>query len=261
LKDAPAEARIVPLLNKVETEQQLRQARRVARQILQAQPRVSHVVIGAVQSSRPVREVQRRVTAVVLAAGEANRMGQTKQLLPWGETTILGRTLEQLQSSLVHDILLVTGHEREAVGAAANLAAVPHIHNPEYAAGEMISSLQCALRELAGIGQKAIGAVLVVLADQPLVGPDTYNRLLLAYWQGRGGLVAPAYEGKRGNPVLIDRHYFPALFNLPGQTPPRALLAHYPSDLHLEAVDSDAIFHDIDTPELYERWKPAPPLS
>ena len=252
LKYAPDGARVVPFINKVESDSQLAAARQIAGHVLHAPP-ITQVVIGAARSERPVREVHKRVTAVVLAAGESKRMGQqTKQLLPWGETTVLGQTLRNLKQTAIHDILVVSGHEAEAVEAIAAAEEVSAIRNPQYATGEMLSSLQTAVRRLS----PNRAAVLVMLADQPMVEPATIDRLLAAYWQGRGELIAPVYEGRRGNPVLIGRPYFDKLAALPPGAAPRDLLIRYQAELHLVAVDTDSILRDLDRPQDYERWRP-----
>ena len=179
-------------------------------------------------------------------------MGRTKQLLPWGETTILGQTLRNLQQSAVDDILVVSGHRAEEVTRIARGHGVRIIHNSDYAEGEMLSSLQAALGHLSG----GTDAVLVMLADQPLVDAILINRILSAYRQGAGDLVAPAYRQQRGNPVLIGRPYFDELAALPWGDAPRTLLRRHAADLHLVPVDSEAVLLDIDRPEQYERRRP-----
>lgn len=251
MKGLPTRARMIPLINKVESAEKLASARLVAGRILQGE-RVERVVIGAMKDPQPVVEVHRRITAVVLAAGESERMGQTKQLLSWGHTTVLGQTLANLKASAVNEILVVTGHDALAVEAIASEAKVPTIHNSNYTAGEMLSSLQMALRDL----PENRAAVLVVLADQPLVEPETIDQLLFAYWQGSGGIVAPAYRGQRGNPVLIDRSFFDELLELPAGSAPRDLLNRHPAAIRLVGVSTRSILVDLDSPALYERWRP-----
>lgn len=196
------------------------------------------------------------IVAIVLAAGQGWRMGpgrqQLKLLLPWGDTTILGQTLRHVQRSSLDHILVVTGHEAAAVAAIAAAHQLPTIHNPHYATGEMLSSLQAGLRQVAD----SCAAVLVVLADQPLVTPAIIDQLLAAYRQGPAGIVAPIYQGQRGNPVLFDRRHFAGLLALPAGAAPRDLLQKHPADMQLVAVDSDAILADIDRPEDYERLRP-----
>jgi len=251
LKGVPAGARVIPFINKVETAAQLDAARQIARLALH-DPRIMQVVIGAAKTELPAREAHRRVTAVVLAAGQAKRMGRTKQLLPWGETTVLGQTLRNVKETAVHHILVVTGHEADKVAAIAQAEGVETVHNPQFEAGEMLSSLQTAVRAL----PEWATAVLVMLADQPMVEPETINALLFAYWQGRGELIAPEFGGKRGNPVLIGRRCFADLLALPPGSAPRALLRHYADDLHLVAAGSNSVLQDLDSPDDYERLRP-----
>ncbi len=251
LKAVPPSARVMVLLNKVEDEHQLGIARQVAQRCL-AEERIDRVVIGAIKTSQPVLEVHRRVTAVLLAAGESARMGQTKQLLPWGDTTMLGQVIGTLQASAVNEIVVVTGHDRQKITALAEEAGAKTVHNPDYEAGGMLSSLQAAVSRLPANR----GAVLVILADQPLVEPEIINRILEAYWRGGGQIIAPAYEGQRGNPVLFDRQHFPELLALPWGEAPRTLLRRHVQDVSLVPVDSAGILLDLDTPESYRRWRP-----
>jgi len=251
LKNVPAGARVIPLINKVETPSQLAAAREVAWQVL-SQEQVDRVIIAAIHRPQPLGETHRRVTAVVLAAGESARMGQNKQLLPWGDTTILGQVLANLQASAVNEIVVVTGHEQQRVARVAAEAGARAVYNPDHKAGEMLSSLQVAVEQLP-LNREA---VLVMLADQPMVGPESINCLLEEYWQGGGELIAPTYQGRRGNPVLIGRHYFAELLALPRGEAPRTLLRAHDGAVNLVPVDSPGILHDMDTPGQYERWRP-----
>jgi len=263
LKGAPAGARVVPFLNKVESAERLSAARTAARLMLR-EPRVERVVLGAVQTEQPVSEVWRRVTAVVLAAGESRRMGRNKLLLPWGATTVLGRTLDNVGASAVHDMVVVTGHEREQVEAIVRqqgppveedgslaAASIQLVHNSGYANG-MLSSVQAAVRALPLTSE----AILVVLGDQPMVGPETLDHLLTAYAAAPAGLVAPYWGNRRGNPVLIDRRYFAELLALPADAAPRVLLARHANDLLAVPVANDAVLHDLDRPDEYTRFRP-----
>jgi len=251
LKSVPPGARVVSFLNKAEDEGRLAAGREAAQWILH-EPRIWRVVVGAARTTEPVRAVWRRVTAVVLAAGESSRMGRNKLLLPWGETTVLARTLANVEASVAHDLVVVTGHERERIVPLAAMAGVATVHNHDYAQG-MLSSVQVAVRALPAASE----AILVVLGDQPMVAPASINRLLTAYAGSAAGLVAPVYNGRRGNPVLIDRRYFDELLALPPDDAPRALLGRHANDLLAVPVDDEAILYDLDRPEDYDRWRPA----
>ena len=248
-KGVPSAAAVIPLINKVETAVQLQSARKISRHLLQ-HPRIKQVVIGALKTKPPVVEVQRRATAVVLAAGQSKRMGQTKQLLPWGDTTVLGQVLRNVKKSAIHDILVISGHEAEKIEAIATAEGISTIHNPRYEFGEMLSSLQTAVTHL----PPHIDAVLVILADQPQVTPSIIDQLLSAYWQGQNKLVAPVFNGQRGNPVLIDRMHFAELLDLPVGAAPRDLLKRYPVQ-HVP-VEMDAVLKDLDEWATYVRERP-----
>lgn len=252
LKGAPEGARVVPFINKVETAVQLAAATEIAHLML-TEARIEQVVIGALRTAQPVRAVVRRVAAVILAAGTSARMGRTKQLMSWGDTTVLGQVIRSARATAVTHTVVVSGHEAAAVEAIAQAEGAAAVHNPHYAQGEMLSSLQTAVRHL----PPNVGAVLVLLADQPLVTPEVMGQLLAAYEQQPYGLIAPAYKGQRGNPVLIDRRYFAELLALPEGAAPRRLLRHHPDDLLLVPVASAGVIVDLDDPETYERWQPA----
>lgn len=249
LKDVPGAARVIPFLNKVDTDARLTAAREAAGLLLR-ELRVSRVALGALRTDTPVREVWRRVVAVVLAAGQSSRMGRNKLLLPWGNSTVLEQALANVTASGVSGMVTVVGHERESTEPLAKKYG-PTTHNQDYANG-MLSSVQAAVRAL----PPAVEAALVVLGDQPLVGPDILDTLLAVYAANPHGLVAPTFQGRRGNPVIIDRRHFAELLALPPHEAPRTLLQRYPDDLLLVDVKSDAVLHDLDQPEDYERLRP-----
>lgn len=246
LKGVADGARVVGWINKVDEPEQLAIAHALANRLLR-EPRFERVVVGAAQTAVPVRSVAQRVTAVVLAAGEAQRMGRTKQLLPWGNTTVLGQTLRHAAASLATAVWVVTGHDADRVAAIAAAEAATPLHNPDYAAGEMISSLQTAVAQLPA----DVAAVVVMLADQPMVATAVVDQLIAAFWQGRGDIIAPTFEGQRGNPVLIGRRHFADLLALPPVSAPRDLLRRHP--VTLLPVDTDSILRDLDDAASYER--------
>lgn len=182
-------------------------------------------------------------------------MGRAKQLLPWGDSTLLEQTLRNVKASRVRQMIVVTGYRATEVAAIARRAGAVVVHNDDYEAGEMLSSLQLAVTYLPADCQ----AVLVMLADQPLVEPQIIDELLEAFRQGRGQLIAPAFQGRRGNPVLIGRAYFDELLALPRGAAPRHLLQRHRQALHLVPVDSQSVLVDIDRPADYEQHRPRTP--
>lgn len=196
--------------------------------------------------------LEKHITAVILAAGQSKRMGTAKQLLPWGETTVLGQTIRQVKQADINEILVVVGHRADEVGQIAAQEGVATLYNPDYETGEMLSSLKTAVSHL----QNKTDAVLVVLADQPMVEAQTLNAVISPFKQQKADLIAPIYKGRRGNPVLIGSAYFHDLLALPADDAPRTLLQRHRDKLLLIPVQSNAIHRDLDTPEAYEKWRP-----
>jgi molybdenum cofactor cytidylyltransferase len=199
-----------------------------------------------------VKRANGPVVAAVLAAGESRRMGCPKPLLAWGETTVLGRTLQNLLASRIDEVLVVTGLEAEAVTREAANFSVKAIYNPDYASAEMLSSLQVAVRAL----PPGCKGVLVVLADQPLIPTAVFDQVIAAFDYNEQRIVAPVFEGQRGHPVLFGRRFFSDLLALPPGSAPRDLLRAHPDAVYLIPVESDSILLDLDWPAEYERYRP-----
>ncbi len=89
-----------------------------------------------------------------------------------------------------------------------------------------------------------------------MIEAETIDQILVAYWQGKSGIVVPTYRGQRGNPVLIDRQFMEELLTLPADAAPRLLFERHPDSLTLLEVDTPSVLQDIDTVEQYRRYRP-----
>ncbi len=249
LKAVPTSARVVALINKVPAIGfQKGRARLMARLILR-EPRVEAVALGAVQSDNPVDEVHRRIAAIVLAGGMSSRMGQSKVLLPWDNRPIIRVIVDRLKRMRLDDVVVVTGHLAEKVEAALAEEPVQFVHNPDYRAGEMLSSLQAGLKTL----PDDIGACLVVLGDQPWLDNRIVNEIICAYAEGKGTIVAPSYHHRRGHPILIDHVYWRDLLNLPPGSAPRDVINAHADETFYVNAETDSVLRDLDTPEQYDQ--------
>lgn len=174
-------------------------------------------------------------------------MGQPKLLLPWRGQTVLAQTIQNVRAT-TSDVLVVTGAYAEQTQQIAKSLHTPAIHNPDYAKGEMISSLQIALRQL-----NDVRGFFVMLADMPLVQPETMCEIV-QHWDTHGGIVVPMFEGKRGHPVVFSAEFIPQLLALNWNQTPRDVIQANRSHLHLLPVSTQSILIDLDTPASYERW-------
>ena len=250
LARVPPGARVAALLNQVQARGIGRARARLIARLMLRSPRVERVAIGSVRGSDPVHEVQRPVGAIVLAAGMSSRMGRPKQLLPWtDDVTILEHIIMQLLLARVNHITVVTGHCAAETGRLAQKYDVNVVHNPAHATGEMLSSLQAGLASL----PPQIGGALVLLGDQPRITPRIINQVLMGWAEGRGRIVAPVHQGRRGHPILFERRFWQEILELPVGAAPREVLRRQRDELALVEVTNDCILSDVDTPADYQR--------
>jgi len=142
-----------------------------------------------------------RIGAVLLAAGQGVRMGGVaKPLIRLQGVPLINRQLIALSGAGVDEVVVVTGYAREAVEAQVQCFPVTLAHNANFALGQQ-SSVRLGLSALSG----NFDLVLMVLADQPLIGAADLTELIAAFKKRpHGNMVVPVVNGQRGNPVLID---------------------------------------------------------
>lgn len=127
-----------------------------------------------------------RIGAVILAAGMSSRMGESKQLLRFGESTLLERVIENVRASRVDEIVLVLGHEAKTIQERVRVKNLKVALNEAYQQG-MGTSLRAGLSKL----DSGIHAALIVLADQPFVRPATLDLLIDQYEQSKAQGLEP----------------------------------------------------------------------
>jgi molybdenum cofactor cytidylyltransferase len=188
----------------------------------------------------------RRIAALVLAAGRSMRMGGPNKLLAEIARRPLVRiAAEEALASRAKPVIVVTGHQRDEVAAALKGLPVQFVHNPDFAQG-LGTSLRAGI---AAVPAEADG-VIVCLGDMPQVDARLIDRLIAAFDPDRGALVVvPTFEGKRGNPVLWSRRFFPDLMAVEGDVGARHLIGRYAEALVEVPVDGNGTLVDVDTPE------------
>jgi CTP:molybdopterin cytidylyltransferase MocA len=190
---------------------------------------------------------------VLLAAGEGSRFGRPKALVELDGQTLAERGVNLLRAGGTDPILVVTG------AAPVELSGIDTVDNEHWRTG-MGSSLRAALRALAAPVPTAdpdlnadVGAVVVALADQPLVGAAAVARLVAAYRDGASVAVA-AYQGRPRNPVLLAREHWPEVIETAvGDQGARAFLRARPDLVTLVECGDTGSPDDIDTPADLER--------
>ena len=182
------------------------------------------------------------ISAIVLAAGQATRFGQCKQLMRHGEKALLQHVLDNLAQSTIDEVVVVLGARADEIREQIQFGKARVIMNPDYANG-MSTSIQAGLRAINS------DAAMIVLADQPFVTSRTLDALLDEYRRTRASVLIPTYNGFRGNPVIVGKSLFPEMMEIRGDTGCRAIFGdHAVTKL---AVDDRGVITDIDTMEDY----------
>lgn len=201
-------------------------------------PREAHLIEAAFDAAP-------HCSAVILAAGRASRMGGPNKLLAeFGGVPQIRRIVIAALDSKAGEVIVVVGHQSERIRAALAGLKVSFAANPDYAEG-----LSTSLRVGIEATSTDAHAALVILSDMPQVTTTHLNALIDAYQPEKGAHIAlAAVDGKRGNPVLWSRRFFPDLRQLTGDMGARHLLATYAESV-VEVEIGTAAAVDIDTPQ------------
>ena len=180
--------------------------------------------------------------AIVLAAGKASRFGATKQLAKIDGTSLVARAIRNAESVCGDRSVLVAGMDWQAVAAASAPLRGYLVVNSEYADG-ISGSLKAGIAAVC----PAADAVLLMLADQPLVTTEHLRDLIAEWHASPDSIIASAYSATTGPPVIFPRRYFPELLSVDGDRGAKSVLDAN-SDQVL-AVDFEAASIDIDHPD------------
>lgn len=184
------------------------------------------------------------VAAVVLAAGQSRRMGaQNKLVAEVAGKAMVTRVVDALLASSVERVIVVTGHEPDAIAAALGDRPVERVHNPDFAQG-MSTSLAAGIAAIEGQAD----AALVCLGDMPWIAPE-HVQVLIEHFnplEGRA-ICVPVHGKKPGNPVLFARELFSAMKAITGDTGARGVVRDNPDLVHQVPMTDSAVIFDLDT--------------
>jgi molybdenum cofactor cytidylyltransferase len=186
-----------------------------------------------------------RIAAVVLAAGLSSRMGENKLLVDIGGQPLIRRTVQAALASHASPVIVVTGRDAERMEQVLSGLDVRFVENPDFAKG-LSTSLKSGLKTVPPEND----GVLIVLGDMPSVTPALLDTLIAAFDPVEGRAICVAtHGGKRGNPVLWARRFFPEMMAVEGDVGAKHIMAANDEMVcEVEAPD-DAPLLDIDTKE------------
>jgi molybdenum cofactor cytidylyltransferase len=245
LKNIPAHAQRVALLNQADTPELQSAGQGLAQSLIPAY----HSVIISSLKQEMIFAVHEPVAGIILAAGGSTRFGQPKQLLDWkGQTFIRAVAKTALEAGL-SPVVVVTGANAEQVEASVKDLDVTVVRNEAWKSGQG-SSIGMGVRSLTA-ASPAVGAAIFLLTDQPQVTTSILRALVEKHAAGLYPVVAPMVMDRRANPVLFDRATFADLAELEGDVGGRGIFHKHRVE-YLPWHD-DRLLLDVDTPEMYQR--------
>lgn len=169
-------------------------------------------------------------------------MPGNKLLAELGGKPVIRRVAESVRASRASSVIVVTGNEDTRVRLALREMDVRFAHNVDFAKG-LSESLKCGLKNAADCD-----GAMILLGDMPFVLPDLINNLIEAFDPAENrAICVPVRNGRRGNPVLWARSFFPELLTLEGDHGAKRLFARHEDAICEVAASDDGVLFDIDT--------------
>lgn len=193
------------------------------------------------------------VGAVLLAAGSGSRMGgRPKALLELGGVPLIVRQLVALSGAGVDELVVVLGHHAEQIEPLIQHFPVTLVHNPRPDDGQ-VSSQRLGLQALSS----KLDAVLVALADQPLINEQDITALIGAYKKRPEGssVVVPRVRGEPGNPVIFGAQVREQILAGDANVGCRQWRAAHPAQVASFETDNRRYRLDVDTLDDIERFE------
>lgn len=188
------------------------------------------------------------VSAILTAAGESTRMGRPKALLPWRGTSLVEYQASSLLEGGAAEVVVVLGHEHEAIAQHVAGERVRYVVNPHYALGKT-TSIKAGLRAL---GPDVTDIVLLAV-DQPRP-PEIVARVVGSHLRSGALVTSPRYRGRGGHPLIFSAALRDELAEITeeGQGV-RAVFRAHAADVNEVHIDDPVIRLDLNTPEDYRQ--------
>jgi len=193
-------------------------------------------------------EPRTNTCAIVLAGGKSQRMGRQKLLLPLGGRPMIAVVVDEVLRSPCDQTFVVVGEDGARIQQALEGRPVTFVGN-RGEREDMLTSVRCGLQAL----PDTCDSILIVLGDQPGIQRSLITQMLASYAGTGCRIVVPAYQGRRGHPLLFSARYRQEVMTEFDETGLRGLLYKHPEQVFELPCESPAMLGDIDTPEQYER--------
>ena len=188
------------------------------------------------------------ISGLILGAGASQRLGPPKQLLPFGDTTMLGWAVRQAQrAASLDEVVVVLGRAADQVRERVDFGSARVVDNPVFEHG-------CSSSYRAGITalNSESGAIMIILGDMPGITPEIINTLAEAWREHEAPIALCSYRGRKGHPKIFAQSMFAQLIDLHGDKAAWKLVDANSAQIH-EIPFTLPFPDDINTPEDVER--------
>ena len=187
------------------------------------------------------------VSAILTAAGESRRMGRPKPLLPWRGTTLVEHQISALFGGGVSEVVVVVGHEADAVAAQVLGTGARYVVNPDYLQGKT-TSIKAGLRAIS----PSADAILLLAVDQPRTDA-IISAVVRAHASGDHLITSPRYNGHGGHPLIFSASLRDELACISEKKQGiREVFQAHRDSVQEYALNDPQIRLDLNTPEAYE---------
>jgi molybdenum cofactor cytidylyltransferase len=194
--------------------------------------------------------IEANIAILIPAAGASRRLGSPKQLLKWGDSTLLSHAIETAEELDQKEIVVVLGAYYNLIIPEIDSSSIQILKNEDWKNG-LGSSIAVGVEYLQNCNDD-YDAVLIILPDQPLITPLYLKAMIEKFRGGKNQIIASTYgNGKHGVPALFDKKYFKKLRVLTDDRGAQELIKQ--SAKFVTSIDITPVISDIDTEEDYNK--------
>ncbi|HEY5555948.1 DVU_1551 family NTP transferase [Acetobacterium sp.] len=190
---------------------------------------------------------EKKVAAIILAAGLSSRMGKFKALLPFNGMPTLSFIIRTAKRAGIENIIVVTGHNADQLQYIIQKENVTQAHNNRYMEG-MFTSVQTGVAAL----NSDTDAFFLLPVDYPLIPPKVLLDLMKLYNEKPDSFFVPCFNGKKGHPPIFPMSMAKTILNSDGEGGLKAITRSHEDQMVKVETEFEAVVMDMDTPEDYQ---------
>lgn len=188
-----------------------------------------------------------KTSVIILAAGQGKRMGTVKQLLPWGDTTVLGQSITCYNDINIDKLIIVVGYKADLIKEIFSHYKITWAYNEDFA-GDMASSFKKGFEKI----DNDTEVLYLALGDTPAIKAETLQLMESVYDKNRYKIIIPMVNGRKGHPVLFSKDIFKDLEMVGRNYNLKDVIKNHDDEVYYLQVEDENIIYDIDTIEEYE---------